>query len=410
MRFLLGLSLLLSLTLCLLSQSEAGDIELVGKAIVPSKLPDKSGLKGKLDDGTPMDRLGGFGSGIAYTGEKNRYVVQPDRGPKDGATVYPCRFHVVDIAINPKGKTAVNFELIETHLFKNEGKTFSGSFKDFDAKHPEKSRRMDPEAIRVSRQKTIYVSEEYGPSIFEFDMTGKELKRFAIPDHFKPKKLSADFKEELPPLNTKGRIPNRGFECLAISPNGASLFALLQSPLIQDATQNKDGFMEGHNVRLLKIDIATGKTSEFVYQLDAITNVLSEILAVSDTKFLVIERDSKPGVDAKFKKITLIDIEEATDVSKVEKLPFKDLPETIKPVKKKVFIDLLDPEWKLAGEKFPEKIEGICFGPTLPDGRISLIVTNDNDFIEAVDTWILAFAIDKKALPDFTPQVIDGKK
>lgn len=409
-RLLANFSMLLSIALFNFSQCDAADIELIGKVVIPSKISDMSGLKGKLDDGTPLDRLGGFGSGIAYTGEKNRYVVLPDRGPKDGATSYACRFHFVDINVDPKAAMKVQFQLIDTHLFQSEGKTFSGSFKDFDPQNPEKSRRMDPEGIRVSRQKTLYVSDEYGPSLFEFDFSGKELKRFSVPDHYKPNKQSADPKMELPPHNTKGRIPNRGFEGIAVSPSGNVLVAALQSPLIQDAIQNKDGIMEGHNVRFLKIDLSTGKTSEFVYQLDAVHNVISEILSLSDHQFLVIERDSKPGPDAKFKKIMLIETKEATDVSTVEKLPALELPKSIQPTKKKVLIDLLDSQWKLVGEKFPEKIEGICFGPSLPDGRILLLITSDNDFVETVDTWIMAFAIDKKVLPNYQPQIIDGKK
>jgi hypothetical protein len=409
-RFFCQVGLILSITFCILAQSDAAEIELIGKTVIPAKLSDKSGLTGKLDDGTPLDRLGGFGSGIAYTGEKNRYVVLPDRGPKDGATSYACRFHFVDINVDPKAATKVQFQLLETHLFKNNGKTFSGSFKDFDPQNAEKSRRMDPEGIRVSRHKTLYVSDEYGPSLFEFDFSGKELKRFSVPDRYKPTQQNADPKMELPPHNTKGRIPNRGFEGIAVSPSGNVLIAALQSPLIQDATQNKDGIMEGHNVRFLKIDLSTGKTSEFVYQLDAVQNVISEILSVSDHQFLVIERDSKPGPDAKFKKIMLIDTKEATDVSAVEKLPAVELPKSIQAAKKKVLIDLLDAQWNLAGEKFPEKIEGICFGPSLPDGRILLLVISDNDFVETVDTWIMAFAIDKKVLPDYQPQIIDGKK
>ena len=34
----------------------------------------------------------------------------------------------------------------------------------------------------------------------------------------------------------------------------------------------------------------------------------------------------------------------------------------------------------MVGADFPEKIEGLAFGPDLPDGRHLLLVTNDNDF------------------------------
>jgi hypothetical protein len=43
-------------------------------------------------------------------------------------------------------------------------------------------------------------------------------------------------------------------------------------------------------------------------------------------------------------------------------------------------LDFLDPRLGLAGESFPEKLEGLTFGPRLLDGRDRLIVTSDNDF------------------------------
>src|SRR5262245_15406540 len=43
-----------------------------------------------LEDGTPHNRLGGFGSAIAYTGTGTRYVSAPDRGP-GGETSFAVR-------------------------------------------------------------------------------------------------------------------------------------------------------------------------------------------------------------------------------------------------------------------------------------------------------------------------------
>jgi hypothetical protein len=71
-----------------------------------------------------------------------------------------------------------------------------------------------------------------------------------------------------------------------------------------------------------------------------------------------------------------------------------------------LFIDLLAPEYGLAGEGFPEKIEGLAFGPDLPDGRHVLYVTSDNDLSSTKPTWFYAFAITAEALPNFQRQVI----
>jgi len=67
--------------------------------------------------------------------------------------------------------------------------------------------------------------------------------------------------------------------------------------------------------------------------------------------------------EAKFKKVIEIDIKDASDISAVEALPEKAIPRDVRPVSKKVFLDLLDPALGLAGKDFPEKIEGLAFGP-----------------------------------------------
>lgn len=145
-------------------------------------------------------------------------------------------------------------------------------------------------------------------------------------------------------------------------------------------------------MRLLEIKLASGATREFVYILDHPSNVLCEIMALDENHFLVIERDGKSGTDAKFKRIMLIDLLEASDVTGHASLR-TGLPSGVKPVRKEAFIDLLDPRFGLAGAKFPAKIEGLALGPNLPDGRQLLLVTSDNDFKAAESTLIHAFAI-----------------
>ena len=97
------------------------------------------------------------------------------------------------------------------------------------------------------------------------------------------------------------------------------------------------------------------------------------ILAAGNGKFLVIERDGQTGEKAAFKRIMAIDIKDATDTTHVDKFPHKAVPKGVQPVKKTTFIDLLDPKFGLAGEKLPEKMEGLAWGPALPDGRDLLV-------------------------------------
>src|SRR6266850_320590 len=74
------------------------EIELLAIGTIPGTAIDKSNLTEILPEGTPHNRLGGFGSAIAHI-EGNRFLLLPDRGPKDGASKYQCRFQIADITI-----------------------------------------------------------------------------------------------------------------------------------------------------------------------------------------------------------------------------------------------------------------------------------------------------------------------
>ena len=56
----------------------------------------------------------------------------------------------------------------------------------------------------------------------------------------------------------------------------------------------------------------------------------------------------------------------------------------------------------------PEKLEGLAWGPDLPDGRHLLYVFSDNDLNPDIPTYIFAFAIDPSVV-DYQPQVIPAK-
>ncbi len=188
----------------------------------------------------------------------------------------------------------------------------------------------------------------------------------------------------------------------------------MQSPLIQDGALNGSNARRGIYNRLLELDLATGATRELVYQMESnradgtTTLGTNEILAVNDVQFLVIERDGDPGAAARIKRIYLIDITHATDAKSVLLPQTGALPSGVTPVAKALpaFLDLLDPAFGLAGDSFPEKIEGLAWGPDLPDGRRLLLVTSDNDFFATQPTRIYAFAVDTALVPGFQPQAL----
>jgi hypothetical protein len=294
------------------------------------------------------------------------------------------------------------------------GQTFVGAAGSFVANNDLATLRLDPEGIRVSATGTFFISDEYGPYLFEFDRQGHLLRRITLPAKFKIANPSDDPNTELLG-NTAGRQANRGMEGLAISPDGRFLFGLMQNALLQDHGLNPPPSTDrlGLNSRLVKVNLQTGETNEYVYVMEAINRGqgANELLAINDHEFLVIERDNRsrlqiPPQDPTRKKIWKINLNGATDVSGIASLPAGALPAGVTPVTKTLFIDLLDPVLGLFNT-IPEKLEGLAWGPDLPDGRHVLYVTSDNDLNLTLDTQIYSFAIDPSLL-NFEEQLLPG--
>lgn len=365
------------------------EVQLLGKTSISGTASDLSSMKNLLEDKSPNNRLGGFGSAIAYTGQGNKYLLLPDRGPGDGANSYSCRFHLAEITVSTPGK--IDFKLLKTTLLKTpEGNLLTGLSKDFG---PSGS-RFDPEGVRVLKNGSILISDEYGPSVWLFDSTGKLKHKFLIPEKFLIQNKSDHAEKEFPPFNKKGRLTNKGFEGIAISSDQKKWLASLQGSLIQDRNPTDQNLKtNGDNLRFLETSIDGKHLREIVYKMESAKNGVNEILAIGEEDYLVLERDGDAGESAGFKKIFRISTKNATDVSKILELPAPMLPVGIVPVTKTLFLDLLDPKFGLKGKDFPAKIEGLTFGPDLTDGRKLLIITTDNDFKPDEPTWIYAFAV-----------------
>jgi hypothetical protein len=111
---------------------------------------------------------------------------------------------------------------------------------------------------------------------------------------------------------------------------------------------------------------------------------VSEILALSATDMLVLERDGKGGIEAEAKLITRIDLSAATDVSSIVSLPRSGMPDGVRAVQKSILIDLLSPALArrsatLKHDQIPEKFEGLTLGPA-HNGAPTLLISVDNDF------------------------------
>jgi hypothetical protein len=437
-----AIALALASTL-VVQHSATANVVLLGTGSLAATDTDLSGLSTPLEGGTAQNLLGALGSGITYSGVGNTFLAVPDRGPNatayaggaavDNTQSYIARVQQLNLAITPTaslGSWTITPTLTKTTLLSNStplvgsstidnpNKTyFTGLSSGFDSTNSSNSMRLDTESIRVSNTgKTVFVSDEYGPYVYEFDRsTGQRIRSLSVPASFNIAAPAATGASELSG-NTAGRQGNRGMEGLAITPNGSALYGIMQNPLIQDNALNANLNRRGINDRIVKFDTATGQeTGQFLYQLDSgSANGINEMVAVNDHQFLVVERDGNAGTNALTKKIYLVDLTGATDLDKTSfedgGLPQTGTPAGVTPVTKTLFLDLLDPQFGLAGSSFPEKIEGLAFGPEVTDpisGKKyrTLVITNDNDFLPANPNNFYVFGFESGDL-NFVAQTV----
>jgi hypothetical protein len=387
---------------------------------------DLSGLHNTLESGVPANLLGGIGSAITHA-SGNTFLALPDRGPNadvydaniDSTTSYIPRFHTIDMDLKANTsssglpytliptlrRTTLLWSLTPLVYGKGDGQVgsgappqnnflqhyFSGRSDNFN---PDKNSgyvndaRFDTEGIRVSNDGfSIYISDEYGPYVYEFNrLLGLRTRAFKLPDNLFSPVLSSMGQFEID-NNTTGRVANKGMEGLAITPDGKTLVGVMQQALIQDAAEGGDA---KNMLRLVSIDIRSGRTKEYAYLLTAGSGV-SEILAINNHEFLLDERDGKGRADgskAKVKQLFKIDLANAVDVSDMD-----GTTAATHAVSKSLFLDIVAvltaPPINMDPKQIPAKIEGITFGDDITKGKgkmHTLWVANDNDFEKTVDT------------------------
>jgi hypothetical protein len=179
--------------------------------------------------------------------------------------------------------------------------------------------------------------------------------------------------------NNAGKRTNRGFEGLAISPNGAYVYAMLQSAMLDE------GGSSGVCNRIVKFDTASGEAiAQFAYKMEGSSQGrgISALLALNEYEFLVLERNNRGigvGADATppNKKVFRIDLAGATDVTG---LSLADGCDAVKVAKTGPWLDLAANTLAELGGKVPEKWEGLAVGPQLRDGSYLMLAGTDNDY------------------------------
>jgi hypothetical protein len=194
---------------------------------------------------------------------------------------------------------------------------------------------LDPESFVRAPDGTFWISEEFGPFLVHVAADGKVLQPPApVPGVRSPQNpflsIADRLHAERPTL-----AASRGFEGMAISPDGSKLYALLEGAVAGDDAQDlriyvydvaKQSFanrflklrleMPSQKVNLASLTDAAGAR---VYP-DAVAPPagpvsIGELKAVNDRQLLVIERDNH-GDDLtapRFKKVFLLDISHAAE-------------------------------------------------------------------------------------------------
>lgn len=241
---------------------------------------------------------------------------------------------------------------------------------------------LDSEGLVRAADGSFWISDEYGPHIVHFDAGGTTLERInPFGTGTGGRKL---------PLVLAKRRANRGMEGLTITPDGRTLVGMMQSPLYNPSSAAVTGTVV---LRIVTFDLATAATKQYAYLMDnaSLTGV-SEIVALTSTTFLTLERDGLYGgnssAPATFKKIFKIDLTGATDISDaadgatgklyggktVEELKDRAglTAAGITPVSKTQVADLLTD----ISPVYPhDKAEGLAI-----IGNDRLVIANDDDF------------------------------
>ncbi len=335
------------------------------------------------------DTVGGIGSGMVYDAKNDTFITLADRGPGDGAIDFRPRFVVLKI---PQNGDKLEPKVVESVLFRDElGREMTGLIPNdlaADFPHMTDGRTcMDPEAIAIAPDGTLYVSEEYGPCLYQFQRDGKMIRRINLPEEFRPRTANwaLDFSDKAP--LTYGRAVNQGGEGMCLLPDGKSAAIIFQSGLIQDGS---DASPFTH---LIIVELATGalKASYLYPFADRVPNTgavlklkhlsVNDLAYLDDHRFLVLERDGGGRTGALKHKPALLKSVWIADTSKATNLAESKAAANV-PVAKTLLFNL--PEIVAEPDQLTAKWESIAPLPSTTTGELELMMAADNDFVTPV--------------------------
>jgi hypothetical protein len=325
--------------------------------------------------------VGGL-SGLDYSPRTNTWIIESD----DRSQFSAARFYSAHLIFDANGFSSV--ALTSVTFFKQaDGRdyastlghlSFGGEIADIE------SIRFDP------RDDSIWYSSEgnrffgMSPFVKHADSAGAHPVSLPLPDMFKTSP-----KAELGPRD------NLSFEGLTFAPDGESLWVSMEAPLYQDGPLPTP--TSGAVSRITHYARDGAVLNQYAYSIDPIPavpgsgkaadNGISEMLAVDDHRFLILERSGVQAASGKYTnyiRLYEIDVNGATDVRARASLAGS----AYTPVSKRLVLNL-----NTLGLDRLDNIEGLAWGPRLGNGDDSLVVVSDDNFNRSQVTQFLAFDV-----------------
>ena len=250
----------------------------------------------------PLAGQGVLGFSAVIRGDRpGEYLAMPDNG--FGAKANSADFLIRAYEITPDFKTA-NGGSGAVHVgdyvqFRDPDHKFG-----FPIVHDNDPGRLltgadiDPESLQRARNGDLWMGDEFGPWILHFSSDGVLLDPpFAAPDGLKsPNNPSLG--------GAAATQPNsRGFEAMAISPNGKTLWATLEGATVADGTSS---------VRRRVFEFSTVSRSftgrSWNLAAESPPNMIADAWALDGHRMVVIERDGGRGLAAVFRGVYVVDL------------------------------------------------------------------------------------------------------
>lgn len=223
---------------------------------------------------------------------------------------------------------------------------------------------FDVESVRQDYKEDLWFGDEFGPFLLHTDAYGRVLEApIALEGVRSPENPAPDSGEE-PNLPS-----SRGFEGMGASPDGATLYPMLEGALGADPEQRRRSIFE--------FDVTSGRFTgaRWEYRAESPENSVGELVALDENRFLVVESDDRQGREAGFKRIFAVDLRYAGEDGFLLKEEVLDLLSIRDPARasepaREGEVGLGDPF------SFPfRSVESV-----LPLGDGSLLVLNDNNY------------------------------